>query len=340
MTVRIQPAAEADDEDLRRLLREEAMEGWIRLALEREPRFFAGAPPLDPGTAFLARDGEGIPVGLCTLRHREVFLRGEAVRLPYLGGLRVRPGFRHRAHLLREGFDAVRSHMNSPFAFTSLASDNPRARRLLEAGLPGFPCYTPVGEMGTFALRTGGRVKGLLRPLRPGEGRAFAELFNRRAAACDFSPVLEGTPPGEIWVREEGGELLAGLSLWDQRAVKQTRVLGYRAPLRPLRPLLGAVASVLGVPSLPAPGQVLPAGYLAFAAGLDLDLVREALALAAQRGLDVLLLGLPAGSPLAASMTPLDRALAYRTCIETVHWPGDPAPRLDGRPVHPEIALL
>ena len=46
-------AGAADDADLRRLLRENAMGGWVSVSLEREPRYFA---PLLEGVARAIHD--------------------------------------------------------------------------------------------------------------------------------------------------------------------------------------------------------------------------------------------------------------------------------------------
>ena len=55
--------------------------------------------------------------------------------------------------MLRElqGADAVGFHL------TAILARNETARRLLEAGLPGLPRYSPVAEIKTFTLATRGR---------------------------------------------------------------------------------------------------------------------------------------------------------------------------------------
>jgi hypothetical protein len=350
------PASASDDGDLRAMLREEEMDGWVRLGLEREPHYFSGEHLMGSSTTFIARAESGEPIGLCSVHECSVHLNGTPISAAYLGGLRVRKAFRHRPHLLRQGFQALRQSKHGlpeSLCFTSVASDNHRARRILEAGLPGLPRYAPIGEMHTWVLRSRGRPKGFLRPAQTEDAEAMADFMNRQARAFQCASHIEaswlrsldghkGLRLQDFWLRKERGAIQACVALWDQRAFKQTRIHGFRQPLSQLRPLYNAAAVFRRSPRLPAAGEVLPACFLAFPAmpELHLDLIREGLALAATHGAEMSLLGLPANHPLSGSLRQLGHPWIYRTCIETVHWPEAPPPPLDNRLVFPEIALL
>ena len=139
-----------DDADIRRLFRENALGGWVRLSLEREPAAFDADFGLSRSHAFIiARDRDtGEAIGICERSVRDAFVDGEIRPLPYLGSLRVAPARRHRIRVVRGGFAAVRSLLGEPsdvpFALTSITADNETARRGLAgtAGLsPGWRAF-------------------------------------------------------------------------------------------------------------------------------------------------------------------------------------------------------
>jgi len=358
---RFRLAIGSDDADLRALLREIPMEGWVRLGLEREPSFFLGEGLLGKATVMVAREeGDNGPlIGSCTCTWMPVHVNGEVRNIPYLGGLRLASAYRNHPHLIRQGFRALDEMAGfghgTPLAFTSLASENHRARRLLEKGLPAFPQYTPMAELDTWVLPTVGKVVGRLEPAVSGDIPELVKLINQTGSASQFSPHLTeewlASSPGglrveDFLIRQEGGVIQACLALWDQRAYKQVRVHGYRAPLNVLRTPWNMLATVRRGVRLPAPGSRLEACFLAFTAFQPDDWeeaaadVEEALAWAARRKVDAALLGLPAGHPMSTKLRKGRAPWIYRTCIEGVRWSDAPQVVLDLRPVHPEIALL
>lgn len=354
-------ATESDDADLRALLRENPMEGWVHLRLEREPSFFQAEGLLGEATVMVAREvgGDGPLIGACTCTWMPVHINGEVRRIPYLGGLRVASAFRNRPHLIKEGFRALaeigRFEVGTPLAFTSLASDNHQARRLLEKGLPGFPQYRPLGELETWVLPARGKPTGRLETAIPSDLPELVELINEMGRASNFSPHmteawLAGEPGGlrvaDFLLRRQEGVIHSCVALWDQRAYKQVRLHGYRAPLNFLRVPWNLWSAVRGGVRLPAPGDRLEACFLAFASFRPGDLenasldITEALARASQRGVRAALLGLPVAHPLGLRLRKGRAPWIYHTCIDGVRWPEATPLIPDARPVHPEIALL
>ena len=220
-------ASEADDDSLRRLLRETPMPGPIQISLEREPSYF-GSARAEGGRCYVvcARDPEtGRVVGMGSRVVRELFINGEPQRVGYLSQLRLEPGYRHWSRkLLRRGFSLLRDTRapdEAPFDITTIVSGNAAARRMLESGQPGFPRYTPVERILTMAIAAG-REKPLF------------SLTSPTDCPCQFQTV-EPLPP-----------------VWDQRVFKQTVVRGYSPWLRRCRWLL----------RLPPVGTVLPIAYV------------------------------------------------------------------------------
>src|SRR5258706_898476 len=148
-------ATEADDDDIRRLLRENPMSGQITISLEREPSyFFEERHLLAERQTIVARENDRVVcVGSCSFRPR--FVNGQPQRVGYLGGLRLDAKLAGRFDILRRGyrfFRELQPHHDREAYFTSIAADNERAIQLLERGLPGMPSYKHLGEFVTLLI--------------------------------------------------------------------------------------------------------------------------------------------------------------------------------------------
>jgi hypothetical protein len=330
-------ATAGDDAALRGLLAAGVMDGEAALSLEREPSFFAAA-------ALEGEDHQTVvarhPVlGIQAMASRAVrarYLGGHPQGVAYLGGFRShrRPGL----DLLRRGFDALRSP--AALHFASIVAGNDAARRLLCRGLPGLPLWTPLTPFHTFCLATRrGRTEAAAAP-----PRAILDCLDRNArrfplAPCWRSLEAPGLVPDDFVAIRSGDRVIGCCAVWDQRPLRQSRVHTYRGPLRFVRPILGW----LGAPRLPAPGRILPFGYLShlYADGDDpaiaRPLVDAALSRARARGLDALLWGAAPAHPLYPEMA-RRRGFRYDSILYAVSW-NDDIPALDGI-IHPEVATL
>jgi hypothetical protein len=354
-------ATHADGPALAAMLRDNPMEGRITLALERAPDYFAASKLYGEDTSVMAETTAGEPAGMYGCALWDCWLNGAPRRCAYLHGLRANAGFRHRLRWLRQGFASIPRLVpgwnEAACCFTSVASDNLTARRLLEAGLSGLPRYQPQGEMVTLLLPVRqGRHHGLLRQARIEDIPALLDLHRRYAQRWQFAPCLDerwlrGLTPAhglalkDFWLLEENGALRFCAALWDQRHCKQTVVQGYRGALAWLRPLYNLWARMARRIPLPAVGKRVEHVFIAFAAfdgepDVMLRCIAELLTRAAHMQASSAVLGLSAQHPLLDAAQRRLRADHYRTCIETVSWPHQAAPALDGRPVQPEVALL
>ncbi len=354
--IRFGVAERADDPAIRALLRATPMAGAISLTLEREPSFFADHDfPGEVKTTIVAKqDGRIVCCGSCAVRLRHV--NGEPRRVGYLGGLRLEAAAAGRFDVLRRGFGFFREVEASDPAeiyFTSIASDNRRARSVLERRLPGMPAYEFIGELVTLVLRTRKSYgRGVAVP--KADFDALAEAQNRHGKAYQFSGNWTGGQLGALSRLGLDWETLrtaAGGSgaLWDQRCYKQTVVSGYRPWLRRLRPLINLGACLAGRPRLPRPGSSLAlacAFPLHFADGPDasgpIPILRALLDAAARRRVHFLTVAFASADPGLALIRRHFGAREYRTRLYVVSWPGlgQPAAALDGRLPGPEVALL
>lgn len=354
-------AVAQDDAALRAMLRENVMDSWVALTLEREPSYFAGENLMGESMAVIAQQAKAPEqtVGMYHCAYLPVHIDGKPAQAGYLGGLRVNRPFRHRPSILRNGFASIR-HLGQDCDtfFTSVASENAVARRLLEGRLKGMPVYRPEGDMETLAISVRhGRSSGALRRAVPADIPALVDFSNRRFAAYQFSPVLteswlrglsgdKGLGLSDFWLLKNGPEVCGCLTVWDQRAFKQTVARGYRFPLGLLRGAYNLWTGATGRVQLPALGKQLEQVFLAFVAfdasaeDMVLDALREGLDKVREKNAKVGILGLSAGNPLLARLKHAIPASVYRTCIETVALPGRTLPQLDGRAPQPEVAIL
>jgi hypothetical protein len=358
-------ATRADEPALRELLGSNSLGGWIQLAFQREPDAFAATFGLAHSHDFIIayEESTGRPVGLCERFVRDAYVNGEIARLPYLGSLRVNADFRNRIRILRAGFITVRDLLGDsrdlPFALTAITADNDIARRVLCAGISGFPQYVPAGEMSTFAIRTrrtqrDPRVEIAKDADLPSIGRFLRDTYR----AYQFAPVwsdadlarlaAEGTLPASAYlVSRRGGRIVACVALWDQSAVKQTRVCGYSRPVAIARPIINALAPLIRAPRLPRVGSTLKQVYLSHLAvagesATELTaLLRASLSLARERGFDIAVVGMAARHPLIDVVRQGWKTREYRSLLHLVQWPGGGAHVHDASRIpHPEVALM
>ncbi len=339
----------ADDPAIAGLLRL-PMGERVRLSLRREPdRRLASRVQGDRHHEIVVRQRvDGQVVGYAHRAVRMLWIDGQAQRVGYLGGLRVRPGVRLPRGVIGEAFDAMlatRQPDEAGFDLTSILSDNRAARRGLERNLPGLPTYTPWGEMLTVTFRVrGAPSRGAVTPSPAAQGRLHRchdPLYHAR-------PCWPGPRDARLALGQQAvaigraADPLASAVVWDQRALKQVVVDALHPALRRCRWVLNAGFAVAGRPALPPPGRALALGYVShIACGPDPDrlwqLLRAAEGPAAGMGLKLLSVGLADTREHRAVARRL-RGWVSRSVIYRVH--RGPAVQVSERPVWPEVALL
>jgi len=346
--IELRLAGESDDADLRAMLRSNSMPSWVTMSTEREPSLFGNLNYFGTDRVVIARDGE-TAVGMYLCAEHPVHINGRAASFGYLGGLRVNPAYRHRRRVLRDGYASIRSlsgASNPDTWYTSVATGNAAARRLLEAGLRDLPAYVAQGELLTLALpRARGKHQGLWRPPRAGELESMCHRHNAAAAQFQLSPEL--TPErvkacgANFYVRDAAGEPRGCMALWNQQAYKQVVARAYRQPLASVLPLYNLWARLSRRVTLPQLNQPLDQAFLAFFMpgtgdpGEIVAMICDALALSPS---EVLTLGLHAAHPALPELLRVFKPVVYRTMVYTVCFARPP--QWDGRPVQPEIAIL
>ena len=354
-------ALQSDDAQIRRLLRANPMAGRISISLEREPNYFADTDLFgESKVTIVAREHDKIIcTGNCSIRRRCV--NGETRTVGYLGGLRLDARQCGRFDTLRRGYEFFRElQADAPadFYFTSIASENVRAKKFLERGLPGMPRYEFLGEFVTLLLpthRASAAQGAKLNPFQTdGEFLLNLNTYNQefQFAPCWTPREIDGLNQiglgqGDFYSLTGTNNTLAA-AIWDQRCFKQTVIRGYHPSLGRLRPAHNFFAGIFGRPKLPAVGTTLAGGFvshlMASANCPDMlcQLISGLCRRAADRGLEFLTLGFAAKDPRLEPIRRRFRPRQYYSRIYVVSWPeiGGLKAELKNQIMAPEISLL
>ena len=357
-------ATQADEAAIRRLLRENPMPGAVSLTFEREPHYFRGADVAFAQDQSIVAWSEGRLVCMGRCSRRTCWVDGRAARVAYLAELRLDAAARGQFALVRDGyryFHDLRPDGDAELCFTSIGSDNERARRLLERGARGMPIYSYLSDLVTLLIAvprsprkpnfhiepaTTDRIPEMLGLLNgQGRGHQLAAVWTEESLR-DLE--RHGLPLSRFFLIMDGDGLLACGALWDQRCFRQTVIRGYGPLLSMARPWVNLAGRVLNTTRLPLPGRPLAHAFLsplAFAPDATMlmsDFVEALFPVAAALGLEFLTLGLPATDVRLTGLQRRFSSRPWRSRLYRVDWP-EQAPfemAARGLEILPDVALL
>ena len=338
-STRHQLAGQEEDMAVRALLREGRFGTGYQLSMEREPR--AVGPDYAGGSehqVLISKDrASGEIVGMGEWTVREHFINGKVKPVTYLSGLRLAAERRGAIAAVRSGYQAWKhfSGTGPGIAFTSIASDNHAALRLLTRGLPGFPVYRFCCDYVTLAIRPRTFIAtGDIKPAKEKDLSELATFLNCEGRHHAFAPVWSearlrglaafGLDARDFLVRRRGERITGCVALWDQRGFRQTRLWAYPRLIGGARPLLNRLGGMLRLPYLPQEGHILNQAVLSHLVSEDgdvADLVAAALDRAKARELSSVLLGSPEKDDRTIALRRRFGGLSYRSKIFLVHWP-------------------
>ncbi len=357
----IDDATPQDEAAIRHLL-SRPMPGDIAFASPREPDHqLATTIEGDRHQEIVARQGdEGRVVAYASRSVRSVWVNARPTRVGYLSALRLTPDIHASIRGLKHGFDRLNSFRLSDEAdydITSIMASNRRARRLLEAGLPHLPTYTPLGRLATLILRVRRRIERSTKISHASRDDItdVVGCLQRDGCHWQYRPVWTSADLlsqsrcrcldiGDFLMFRDEGRVRACLAVWDQRTFKQISIAGYTGWMSRCRVVVNMLSGLTGRPRLPGPGQSLALGYVSHLAvdpAHPIDaaaMLDAAFQLARARGLTYLALGMPEEHALTSALKRRFRPWVITSIIYAVHY-GD-APNLDSRPAWPEVASL
>jgi hypothetical protein len=348
-----------DDAEIRGLLGRVPMDGAVRMGFTREPSYFAYPDPAGTDERTLLARLNGRLVCLGSLSEREVWFDGKITRVGYLAGLRMEADVRGAPRILREGYRRFAGHARESAAeiwFTSIASDNPRARRVLESHRLGLPWYSRIGELETRVYPVRARTVPPDEAVTPDDAVELDAFLNEEAGRGQLALTWDthrwnalardGFGLDQVRVIRRSGRIVAAAGLWDQSKWKQVMIHGYAPWMKQVRNCYNLWSSLRGRPALPAAGCRLPLAHVfpfAIAPGEESALPglwAAVEALAREARVEWITLGADAADPLWHQSPLRKGGHVYRTTIYQVSSREEPLDRWQSRPLRPEIALL
>jgi ribosomal protein S18 acetylase RimI-like enzyme len=343
------------------------MAGDLTMCVDRAPDFFALARLEGDRWRVGVAEADGAVVGCVAASERLAYVDGRATRTAYVGDLKVHPAHRGgpAADALEElAREACREYGGGDALTLATVLAGNRAMERRAGGPRGLPRLTPFATLHVYAVPFLWPRPTDVAGLRVAHARdedldEMAALWTRLAPARQLAPVLDAAglaswlrrAPGlavhdYLVARRRDGRIAGFVAMWDQRAFKQLRVLGYSPRLAAARRAVNAVAALAGTPRLPAAGAALPSlAAVHLCAPSDEPAVLRALLLhayAERRGAGhrVVTVSLDRRDPLARALAGLwAQPTAVRAYATTPRgaWRGA---ALDGRPLYFESALV
>lgn len=329
------------DAQLKKLMAETPMPGWIKVAYCREPSFFEALAVEGKHNQVVAVLEEDDLAGMGCRCTKPVYVDGRQAEFGYLGGLRFRESARGGMGLIRgfRFFRELHADARVPAYITTVMEANRIAVNVLTAGRAGMPHYIDSGRYTTYAISTSAvrKVELRWRVVRGTEMMlpAICRFLNEEGCRRQFFPVISVDDFGSGYLRNLAasdflvavdGDAIAGvLAVWNQNGFKQNRVVGYSRTVGLLRRPLNTGLRMAGFSPLPEPGSDLNVLYASFIciAGDNVpvlgDLLRAAHAMHAGSGVHYLLAGFHERDPLSAALRGF-RYFEYRSRLYLVCW--------------------
>ena len=362
-------ASQADDPDLRRLLRENPLPGSISLSFEREPSYFAASAVEGAfHQTIVARESDsGRVIAFGNRSVRPLFLNGQVQHIGYMSQLRVDPRYGRGMYLARglaggfRKYHELHQDGRAPFYLMSVIEDNLPARRLLTSGLPGYPRAREYTRMFTYAVyplrpKRESPLPASMRIARGDEhdAEAIVDCLSRNNQCKQFAPhwtcdslFSHNLSPSDFFLLLKDERVIGCLACWDQSAFKQTVVRGYSGSLGRWRAVINFFSRFGILPYLPAPNIPLRHSYASHLA-IDDDnpllfqaLLQKVYNDSVEKNYSYFMIGLAESNPLRRIVETY-RPLTYVSQIYLVDWDedGDLLAKIEARIPGLEIALL
>ncbi len=353
------------DEQLRTIVRSEAMPGHIGLTYEREPSFFRGLEIQGTFNQIIAAEEQEQIIAFGCRSIRPMFINGRETDFGYLSSLRSSPAARQRLVLARGYRFLKQLHDDGlcPGYITTIIEGNTDAFATIASGRAGLPHYKDLGACHTYAvaLKKRKRIKQLpgitVRFAQEGEEALVTDTLRRLGRHYQFFPALRKTDFGtpllhnlsvtRFLLAEQEGTPCGIAALWNQSAFKQYRIHSYSLPMRLARPFINLGMNIAGSYPLPGVGQVLNHVYCCFKAAEDNDplimrtLIDHAYLHLAKAGISHMIVGFHGDDPGAIALDKLAKTV-YRSRLFLVGWEDNPESgiRLDRRNPYFDPSIL
>ena len=280
MQIKIRRAEEKDNAELRALMRDITMPGWVAMSYLREPDFFGSlASQGNDGTVILAENSSGEIIASGLRCKKKLYINGIPEDVGYLSGLRSKAEGISAKTVFR-GYEKLKEihkeKSDVPFYLTTIIEGNDRAEKVLTSGIAPLPVYEYAGKYESVAIPLNRfRKKPInrnIRRLKQEELPQLIDFLNREGRKKQFFPVisedylqkLKGVNGESFFANFADGRITGVAAIWDQSSFKQYLVQGYRKDIAIIRPLLNLILKICGFRTLPPTGKELKELCIAF----------------------------------------------------------------------------
>ncbi|MDX1589266.1 MAG: hypothetical protein R3296_10020 [Oleiphilaceae bacterium] len=279
MKFQVRPAEAGDNEKILRLLANNPQSGSVSLAFERSPDYFNGAHVSceHPDVYVLTpQPGQGQAedriLGIFNIGHRRLYVDGQPRKVHYVHDVRLEPDVRG-GEALMACYDEAREQLcHDDLAQTVVLSDNIPVLRAISKKREGLPDIFSTADIETSLISglntqargcSGLHIRQANRLDIPRMQALVEEEGARRQffPCYDFQALLSGDPyyfglrVEDYWLAFDGEALKGMVAVWDQKEIRQTRVVRYSPMIALARPFYNLWCRFSGAMQLPPSGQ-------------------------------------------------------------------------------------
>ncbi len=365
MAITIRIGTPTDNPKIHDLISKITMPGPAQMCFQRNPDFFVGAKVIGDEFVLTVADDDERPevlAGLTVISGRELFISGQKRRVYYSGDTRVDPFYRRRG-IASNLFVEQKKHRSTEDLLQGIVlKENTApldaAANSADGVLFRYWISHTIETSFIFTRKVTPRIpKGVsVRAASKADLPAMQAFFDSEAPRRNGYPVYDmakmaagdpyyaGLKVEDYALALRDGQIIGMLAGWNQKAYKQTRVVGFKPIIRAIRPLYNLYVSLAGGFKLPAVGGVL--NYLSiynilianddkavFQGLIDWVMANQG------KAYDALALGITHGDPLET----VPRGYKRQKLFSSHFWLSygeDPRPGIDNRPLYVELGRL
>ncbi len=366
MTLNYRLAHPSDNPRLQNLVAKITMPGPAQMCFQRAPDFYVGAQVIGESQSMVVVDDAARPealAGITVISGRHAYISGKKRYLHYSGDTRVDPFYRRRGISGLMFAEQKKHHQPTDLVQGVILNGNTgaldAARRVQGHKVFAFWLSHTIETSFMFVRKGTPRIPAgvTLRAATAVDVPAMQAFQDREAPrrngypAYDFSQLLAGAPYyaglsiGDYTLALRDGEIVGMLAAWNQKAYKQTRIMGFHPAAKMLRPVYNAYVGLMGGFKLPPVGGML--NYLTLANVLiasDDPAIYRALIdwVMAHEGqqVDALATCVTHGDPLLSVPRGYKRQKLFSQHLWLTFGDEDPRPSIDDRPLYMELGRL
>ncbi|MCU4582202.1 hypothetical protein KTJ32_14495 [Acinetobacter gyllenbergii] len=282
-------ATSADDQALRELIAVPMTTKGVKISFQREPSYFKASDILYRHKLHVViEDTESQKNVACYSNgHRPCYVDKTIQNVRYASDLRVDPNYRGKSLVKALGVHVKQTMHDPNFSQMIIFDDNHAARAAIQTGKTGIPDYYDEGLIETLTLTHLGakrKIKAFLTQRTQAKTeiseikscvaraehikvmtRFIAEMsqYYNFIPAYNFEELLAGhhyftgLQLSDFQLYFQDGKLVGMFGLWDQHALKQTKILHYSSAIGVLRPIYNLLTKVTKGMPLPKLGDSL-----------------------------------------------------------------------------------